>query len=172
MSKKKITNKSEIISDNRSYAEIVASLPENYSKPYESPFAEDARPYIYVYDKNKDDDTVLMRDTSDYTLITTKDSNLAGQAFYVDKTNGIRHYVKDSSDFTQDLKDKLGAFGIQMNKAYTTQQQKKERQERITADSRNSKQINSVGDILVKDSLPQLGYALQTLAGGIGTVFT
>ena len=113
-----------------------------------------------------------MRDTSDYTLITTKDSNLAGQAFYVDKNNGIRHYVKDSSDFTQDAKDKLGAFGIQMNKVYTTQQQEKERQERITADSRNSKQINSVGDILVKDSLPQLGYALQTLAGGIGTVFT
>ena len=95
MSKKKITNKSEIISDNRSYAEIIASLPENYYKPYESPFAKDARPYIYVYDKNKDDDTVLMRDTSDYTLITTKDSNLAGQAFYVDKTNGIRHYVKE-----------------------------------------------------------------------------
>ena len=143
MSKKKITNKSEIISDKRSYAEIVASVPENYSKPYESPFAEDARPYIYVYDKNRDDDTVLMRDTSDYTLITTKDSNLAGQAFYVDKNNGIRHYVKDSSDFTQDAKDKLGAFGIQMNKTYTTQQQEKKRQEKMTADSKNSKQINS-----------------------------
>ena len=59
MSKKKNTNKAGIISDKRTYSEIVASLPENYSKPYESPFAKDARPHIYVYDANKPEGAIV-----------------------------------------------------------------------------------------------------------------
>ena len=129
------------------------------------------KPRIYVYDKTNKEDTIVQGTPSEYVLVTTQDSNLAGKAFF--QNGNTRVYADNATDIKDELtRNKLRAFGIQMNKIYTEQQQEKERQERLTADSKNSKQINSVGDILVKDSLPQLGYALQMLAGGIGTAVT
>ena len=129
------------------------------------------KPRIYVYDRTNKENTIVQGTPSEYVLVTTQDSNLAGKAFFQD--GSTRVYVDNATDIKDELsKDKLRAFGIQMNKVYTEQQQEKERQERITADSKNSKQINSVGDILVKDSLPQLGYALQLLTGSVWNAAT
>ena len=127
-------------------------------------------PHIYVYDTSVEENKIVQY-TPHYILQATHDSNLAGEAFFQrDKT---QIYAKSATDIKDELtRNKLVAFGIQMNKAYTEQRQEKEKQEKMTADSKNSKQINSVGDILVKDSLPQLGYALQMLAGGVGTAVT
>ena len=128
------------------------------------------KPHIYVYDKNNAENTVVQGASSKYVLVTTQDSNLAGKAFFQKKDTRV--YANNTSSITQDHKNKLSAFGIKMNQFYTAQQKEKEKQERMFADTNNSKQINSVGDVLVKDTLPQIGDALQTIAGGIGTAFT
>ena len=127
-------------------------------------------PHIYVYDTSVKENKIVQY-TPHYILHATHDSNLAGEAFF--QRNKTQIYVKSATDIEDELtRNKLVAFGIQMNKAYTEQRQEKERQEKMTADSKNSKQINSVGDILVKDSLPQLGYALQMLVGSVGYAAT
>ena len=141
-----------------------------HSRP--APLSPDIwKPHIYVYDKNNAENTIVQGTPSEYVLVTTQDSNLAGKTFF--QNGNIQLYVDYTDAIKDELqKDNLRAFGIKMNESYIKQQQEKERQEKMTADSRNSKQINSVGDILVKDSLPQLGYALQLLAGSAGTVAT
>ena len=150
-----------------------SKVVDSPSKLIASPIAlptVDQTPHIYVYDSSRKDNTVLATNTPGYVLVTTQDSNLAGKAFFQKKDTRV--YANNTSSITQDYKNKLSAFGIKMNQSYIAQQKEKERQEKMFADTSNSKQINSVGDVLVKDTLPQIGDALQTVAGGIGTVFT
>ena len=141
-----------------------------HSRP--APLSPDIwKPHIYVYDKNNAENTIVQGTPSEYVLVTTQDSNLAGKTFF--QNGDIQLYVDYTNAIKDELhKDKLRAFGIQMNESYIKQQQEKERQEKMTADSKNSKQINSVGDIIVKDSLPLIGDSLQILVGGVGTTIT
>ena len=166
MSKKKITNKSEIISDKRSYAEIVASLPENYSKPYKSPFAEDARPHIYVYDANKPEGAIvsLTKDKVPYVLQTTQDANLAGKTFVL-SAKGKHVLTTNIPAITSDYNTKLFNFGKKMNDTYARMQASKDEAKRKVFDTDNAKQVNSLGDIIVKDVAPTVGNFLKMALG-------
>ena len=87
------------------------------------------KPHIYVYDTSVEENKIVQY-TPHYILQATHDSNLAGEAFF--QRNKTQIYAKSATDIKDELtRNKLVAFGIQMNKAYREQRQEKESLEKL-----------------------------------------
>ena len=124
------------------------------------------KPHIYVYDANKPEGDIvsLTKDKVPYVLQTTQDANLAGKPFVL-SAKGKRVLTANIPAITSDYNTKLFNFGKKMNDTYVRMQASKDEAKRKVFDTNNAKQVNSLGDIIVKDVAPTVGNFLKMALG-------
>lgn len=129
-------------------------------------FEKKALPHIYVYDANKPEGAIvsLTKDKVPYVLQTTQDANLAGKPFVL-STKGKRVLTANIPTINPDYNTKLFDFGKKMNDTYARMQEPKDEAKRKVFDTNNPKQVNSIGDIVVKDIAPTVGNFLKMALG-------
>lgn len=143
-------------------SQTVTDLSKLHAEP--KPF-NSVTPYIYVYDNNKEEHTTVSLTNAPnlpYVLQTTKDANLAGKAFTINE-KGSRTLMSDNPNITLDYYDKIRTFGAKVNNTYARMQEPKDEAERKVFDTDDAKQVNSLGDIVVKDAAPTVGNLLKVI---------
>ena len=135
------------------------------SMPTLNSSSEAWKPHIYVYDANRPEGDIvsLTKAKVPYVLQTTQDANLAGKTFVLSAKG--KRVLTANIPAISDYNTKLFNFGKKMNDTYARMQASKDEAKRKVFDTDNAKQVNSLGDIIVKDVAPTVGNFLKMALG-------